>query len=142
VATEPKALQIQIDADPRFAAAVGGAAHYFADTAGLNEVASAQLQSSVVTACLETFAHLSAENPRLRVTLAQFAGRIEVALAHLGESLPAVGLDAIAGFAAQIDGAGASPGGLAGVDRVQYETNGRETVTRLTKYLSKVNPKI
>jgi hypothetical protein len=137
VATEPKALQIQIDADPRFAAAVGGAAHYFADTAGINEVASAQLQSSVVTACLETFAHLSAENPRLRVTLAQFADRIEVALAHLGESLPAVGLDAIAGFAAQIDG-----GGLAGVDRVQYETNGRETVTRLTKYLSKVNPKI
>ena len=142
MATEPKALQIQIDADPRFAAAVGGAAHYFADNAGLNEGASAQLQSSVVTACLEAFAHLSAENPRLRVTLAQFADRIEVALAHLGESLPAVGLDAIAGFAAQIDGAGASPGGLAGVDRVQYETNGRETVTRLTKYFSKVNPKI
>jgi hypothetical protein len=60
----------------------------------------------------------------------------------LGESLPAVGLDAIAGFAAQIGGSGVSPAGLAGVDRVQYQTNAVETVTRLTKYLSKVNPKI
>jgi hypothetical protein len=142
VATEPKALQIQIDADPRFAAAIGGAAHYLADAAGLKDEAAAQLQSSVVAACLEAFDHLSEEHAHLTVTLARFADRIEVALADLGESLPAIGLDAIAGFAAQIGGAAASPGSFAGVDRVQYETNGGETVTRLTKYLSKVNPKI
>jgi hypothetical protein len=142
VATEPKTLHIQIDADARFAAAVGGAVHYFADAAGLKDAAAAQLQASVVAACREAFDHLTAEHPHLEVTLSRFADRIEVALAHLGEALPAMGLDAIAGFASQVGGSGANPGGFAGVDRVQYETHGGETVTRLTKYLAKVNPKI
>src|SRR5580704_13813943 len=35
VATEPKSFHIQIDPDARFAAAVGGAARYLADAAGL-----------------------------------------------------------------------------------------------------------
>jgi hypothetical protein len=142
VATEPKTLYIQIDADARFAAAVGGAAHYLADAAGLRDDANAQLQSSVVAACLEAFDHLTGDHPHLEVTMSRFSDRIEVALAHLGEAFPAVGLDAIAGFAAQVAGSGASPGGLAGVDRVQYETHGGETVTRLTKYIGRVIPNV
>jgi hypothetical protein len=142
VATEPKSFNLRIDADARLAAAVGGAARFLADAAGLTDAAASQLQISIVTACREAFDHLTAEHPYLEVTLTRFADRIEVALAHQGEALPAVGLDSIAGFAAQIGSSGASPGGLAGVDRVQYETRGGETVTRLTKYFAKVNPKI
>jgi hypothetical protein len=142
VATEPTTLHIQIDADARFAAAVGGAAHFLADAAGLKDATAAQLQSSVVGACMEAFEHLTGAHPQLGVTLSRFGDRLEIALTHTGEGLPAVGLDAIAGFAAQFAGTGANPGSLAGVDRVQYETRGGETVTRLTKYLAKVTPKI
>jgi hypothetical protein len=142
VATEPKSFHLQIDADARLAAAVGGAACFLADAAGLQDDAVSQLQNSIVAACREAFDQLTGDHPHLEVTLTRFADRIEVALAHQGETLPAVGLDSIAGFAAQLGGSGASPGDLAGVDRVQYETHGGETVTRLTKYFAKVNPKI
>ena len=37
VATEAKRIQLQIDADPRLAAAAGGAAHYLGAAAGLEE---------------------------------------------------------------------------------------------------------
>ena len=131
---------MHIDADARLAAAVGGVARYLADIAGLEDEAVAQLQVSVVAACRETFDHLTGEHPHLEVTLTHFFDRIEVALTHQGEALPAVGLDSIAGFAAQIGGSAASSGGLAGVDRVQYETHGVETVTRLTKYIGRVRP--
>jgi hypothetical protein len=142
VATKPKSFHIQIDADPRFAAAVGGAARYLADAAGVKEDAVAQLQASVVAACREAFDHLTADHPHLEVTLTSFPDRIEVALAHHGESLPAVGLDSIAGFGAQIGGSGTGSGGVAGVDRVQYEAHGGKTVTRLTKYIGRVAPKL
>jgi hypothetical protein len=142
VATEPNSFLVQIDADARLAAAVGGAARYLADAAGLKENAVAQLQSSIVAACQEAFDHLTAEHPHLQVTLINFADRIEVTLAHQGEALPAVGLDSIAGFAAQISGSGTSPGAFTGVDRVQYETHGGETVTRLTKYVGQVDPRV
>jgi hypothetical protein len=140
VATEPKSFHLQIDADARLAAAVGGAARYLADLAGLKEDATAQLQSSIVAACREAFDHLTGDHPHLAVTLTSFADRIEVALAHQGEALPAVGLDSIAGLAAQLGGSVASPGAFTGVDRVQYETHGEETVTRLTKYIGQVRP--
>ena len=140
VATEAKSFRLQVDADARLAAAVGGAARCLADAAGLENNAVAQLQSSIVAACLEVFDHLTGHHPHLVVELTRFADRIEVALSHHGEALPAVGLDSIAGFAAQVGGAGAGPGTFTGVDRVQYETKGGETVTRLTKYIGKVTP--
>src|SRR5271156_5320316 len=39
VDTEPKTIRLQIDADPRLAAAVGGAARYLADAAGIENEA-------------------------------------------------------------------------------------------------------
>ena len=143
MATEPKTFHIQIDPDARFAAAVGGAARYLADAAGLKEDAVAQLQASIVAACREAFDHLTPAHPHLEVTLTTFPDRIEVVLAHHGESLPAVGLDSIAGFARKMGGGGgAAPAGLAGIDRIQYETHAGETVTRLTKYIGRVAPKL
>jgi hypothetical protein len=74
----------------------------------------------------------------LQVTLTRFADRIEVALSHHGDASPAVGLDSIAGLAAQLGGTEGGANPFVGVDRVQYETHGGETVTRLTKYIGRL----
>lgn len=139
VETDSKAIQLRIDADDRFAAAAGGAARYFADTAGLESKEVARLQAATVSACREAFENLTPQHPQLEVTLTKFADRIEVALRHRGAAVPAVGLDSIAGVAAHL-GAGMSGGALGGVDRVQYDTQGDVTVTRLTKYLGPPTP--
>ncbi len=94
--TEAKSIHLQIDADPRLAAAVGGAVRYLADAAGMENDAIAQLQAAVVAACSEAFEHLSENYPYLDATLTRLSDRIEVALSHEGETAPAVGLDAIA----------------------------------------------
>src|SRR5579863_1431073 len=130
VSAEAKSIQLQIDADPRLAAAVGGAVRFLADAAGLTSEEATDLQKSVVTACEESFEHLTGERPHLTVTLTRYSDRIEVAMAHEGAAEPAVGLDRIAGFAGQLEGSG----GLGGVDRVQYEAHDGMAVTRLTKY--------
>ena len=131
VSAEVKSIQLQTDADPRLAAAVGGAARYFAESAGLTSDEVRELEKSVVAACEEAFEHLTGEHPHLTVTLTRYPDRIEVAMAHEGGGEPAVGLDRIAGFANQLGGSG----GLGGVDRVQYEAHEGLAVTRLTKYL-------
>jgi hypothetical protein len=141
VATELTRLRVLLDADPRLAAAIGGAARYLADAAGLEGDAVAHWQSSVLGACYQSFEHLTATHPHLIVTLTRFPDRLEVALSHKGEALPAVGLDTIAGLATQTGGAKSGPGVFAGVDRVQYESRGTEIVTLLTKYIRKVAPR-
>ncbi len=137
MATEPKSFRVQIDADARLAAAVGGAVRYLADAAGMENGKAMQLQSSVVAACVEVFQYMTGDHPHLQVTLARFSDRIEVALSHHGDASPAVGLDSIARFAAQLGGEGGA-NSFVGVDRVQYETHDGETVTRLTKYIGKL----
>jgi hypothetical protein len=138
VATELQSLLLHIEADARLAAAAGGVVRYLADASGLKNDAIARLQSAVIAACLESFEHLSADHPQLQITFTRFSDRMEVALSHLGEDSPAVGLDTIAGFAAQVGGTGSIQVVLAGFDRVQYETHGGEAVTRLTKYIGQV----
>jgi len=138
VGTDSKTIRVLIDADSRLAAAVGGVARYLADCAGLENPAVASLQSAIVAACEQAFQNLDARHPHLEVSFTRFTDRIEVALAHQGDSAPAVRLDTIAGFTAQL-GAGSTAasgaGAWSGVDRVQYETQGASAVTRLTKYL-------
>jgi hypothetical protein len=131
VSAEAKGIQLQIDADARLAAAAGGAARYFGESAGLSSAEVADLQKSIVAACEEVFEHMSGDRPHLTVTLTRYPDRLEVAMSHEGGAEPAVGLDRIAGFAQQVGGAG----GLGGVDRVQYESHDGLAVTRLTKYL-------
>src|SRR6202795_1605185 len=130
VIAESKSVRLQIDADPRLAAAVGGAARFVGEAAGLASDEATDLQKSIVAACKEAFEHLTGEHPHLTVTLTRYADRIEVAMAHEGAAEPAVGLDRGAGFANQL-----GSGGLGGVDRVQYEAHEGLAVTRLTKYL-------
>jgi hypothetical protein len=142
VATNAKTFRLFIEADARLAAAAGGVARYLADVAGLENGAIARLQAAVIAACSEAFEHLTADDPRLEITFTRLADRMEVALAHRGEGSPAVGLDTIAGFAARIGGTESNPGVFAGFDRVQYESHGREAITRLTKYFGQVAPSL
>ena len=142
MATELKSFRVQIDADARLAAAVGGAARFLADAAGMENGKATQLQSSVVAVCVEIFHSLTAEYPHLEVKLTGFVDRIEVALSHHGNASPAVGLDSFAGLAARPGGGEARANPFVGVDRVQYETHGGESVTRLTKYIGKAPPNI
>ena len=142
MATELTRLPVLLDADSRLAAAVGGAARYLAEASGLESDAVAQWQSSVLAACYQAFEHLTEAHPHLIVTLTRFPDRLEVALSHQGEALPAVGLDTIAGLATQVRGANSSPGVFAGVDRLQYESRGGEVVTLLTKYIPEVTPRL
>jgi hypothetical protein len=139
VATELQSLLLLIEADARLAAAAGGVVRYLADAAGFQNDAIARLQSAVVAACLEAFEHLPVDHPQLQITFTRFSDRMEVALSHLGEASPAVGLDTIAGFAAQISSTESNSGVFSGFDRVQYETHDEEAVTRLTKYLTPGN---
>ncbi len=136
VSVDSRRIELQIDPDARLAAAPGGAARFLAEAAGLTSEEAAELQKSIVAACLETFEHLTGDHPHLTVTLVRYPDRIEVELTHEGGAEPAVGLDRIAGFATQM---GVS-GGLGGVDRVQYEARGELAVTRLTKYLGHLPP--
>jgi hypothetical protein len=136
---------MQIEADPRLAAAAGGAARYFADAAGLEAPAIAEWQTAIVAACNEAFEHLTSEHPRLDVTFARLTDRLEVALSREGDTSPAIGLDTLAGLAPHGSGAQPSRPGkslvLGGVDRVQYETQGGVAVTRLTKYITPTTPR-
>jgi hypothetical protein len=140
VATELASIRLQVDADARLAAAVGGAARYFADAAGMANKAVMQWQEAIVAACQEAFENLTEEHPHLQVTLTSLPDRIEAAFSHEGETSPAMGLDTIAGFGAQLGGGSPGQPGLAGVDRVQYETQGGAAVTRFTKYFGQRAP--
>lgn len=140
VATEPKSFRVQIDPDARLAAAVGGAARYLADAAGMENGKVTQLRSSVVAACVEVFQYLTGDHPHLQVTLTRFSDRIEVALSHQVDASRAVGLDSSAEFAARPGGGEARANPFAGFDRVQHETQVGQSVTRLTKYIGKVAP--
>ena len=142
VATELKTFRLLLDADARLAAAAGGVVRYLADAAGLENGAIARMQAAVIAACAEAFEHLTADHPRLEITFTRLADRMEVALTHRGEGSPAVGLDTIAGFAARIGGTESHLGVFGGFDRVQYETQGGEAVTRLTKYFGQDTPSI
>ena len=140
--TESRTLCLLIDADARLAAAAGGAARYLADAAGLEPDVAGQLQSSVVSACLESFDQLDDSAARIEVTLARFPDRIEVALSSRGKSAPALGLDTIAGFAKQVSANQVAPSVFSGVDRVQYETRDGGAITRLTKYFGQLAPRL
>jgi hypothetical protein len=130
-----------MDADARLAAAAGGVARFLADAAGLESEAVARLQSAVIEACLEAFDHLAGKHPHLEVTFARFSDRLEVSLSH-EEAAPSIAVRTITGFAGQKTENDESSKALAGVDRVQHETHGKETIMRLTKYFRQVAPSL
>jgi|SRR5579871_5060999 len=123
VETESRTIKVQIDADPRFAAAVGGVARYLADSAGIENDAIAQLQAAVVTACNDAFKLLTPAHPHLTATVSKLPDRLEVELSCECGPNPSQGKES-----------------LGGVDRVQHETKGNIVITRLTKFINQGAP--
>jgi len=76
VATEPKHIRLQLDADPCFAAAAGGAVRCLAEFAGMPEEVCREFQEATVRACLEAFE--SNSNSSHVVELLRFDDRVEV----------------------------------------------------------------
>jgi hypothetical protein len=142
VATDTKnSITLRLNGDARLAAAAGGVARYVAEAAGMEAAAVEKLQEATLAACKTAFDYLSDENPVLAVSVTQYADRIEVAIAHRGEEGPAMGLNAMTD-GARGSGDSHGGGGFGGVDRVQHEARGGESVTRLTKYIGRVAPKV
>jgi hypothetical protein len=76
VATDPKCIELRIDADPRFAAAAGGAVRYLAEASGMPEEVCREFQEATVRACLEAF-EANNTGPHI-VELCRFEDRLEV----------------------------------------------------------------
>lgn len=126
VSAELKRVQIQIDADPRLAAGAGGAARYFAESAGIEGSAATEFQTATVHVCEQAFANMTSDEAHLEVLFLQFDDRVEVALSQEGDAEPAVSLQSLLG---------PKPSVMQGVDRVQFEHIGGASVTRLTKFI-------
>lgn len=131
---EASRVEIRLDADGRLIAAVTGAVGYLASTAGLSEPALSNLRSATAGALREAFSR--AEGPLLlTVLILRFPDRIEIEVAQVGSSGPAVGLHTLAGAGGSAAEQARNPFLSGGVDRVQFETQGMTALTRLTKYL-------
>lgn len=131
-----------MDADARLAAAAGGVARFLGEAAGVGSESLGQLQAAVKNACLEAFEYLSDEHPVLEVDFTRLPDRIEVALRHSGHAGPAIGLDTIGKFVTDANGGSGISDALSGIDRIQYETKGNVSVTRLTKYINEATPRL
>lgn len=132
VTAETRRVVFALGRDARLLRAVSAAITALGDDVGFDPADAKDLGAAAEAACGDTFPQLSAESPRLSVTVESFLDRLEITLAHRGESVPAIGLEA---FAAQAGAKG--PALLQSVDRVQYDSSGGIARTRLVKYLPK-----
>ena len=136
VGAEPKTLHMLLDADARLAAAAGGVARFLADEVGLETGAAARLQLAVIEACKHDFKFLAVNHSHLEITFARFRNRLEVSLSHEEDSPSPVEPRSGERLISQKPESGNDSAALAGFDRVQHETHGKEIVTRLTKYFA------
>ena len=113
---------MQMDADTRFSAAAGGVGRYFADAAGLANSAVSDLQSAIVAVCNRELERIKDSTQRLAVILTRTPDRIEVVMKRRAAN----------GGSSKDSG---EQGMIAGVDRVQHETQAEMEITRLTKYV-------
>jgi len=107
-----------MDPDDRLVAAVGGAARYLADAAGLGNETILQFQASVVSACRHCF-HCHSSGAACGITLRRSLDRLEVEVALPGTEPPSKEKPT-----------------WEGIDEVQCESRGDAGVLRLTKYVS------
>ncbi len=119
---------LKLTRDARLVAGVGGAVGYFAEQAGLDAHARADLITATEEACQETFPLLTDADPILGVEIEGFPDRIEVTLEHQGPS-----------NSTGAEGTGAGQVGrlrlLSRVDRVQCDAEGGTSRMTLIKYV-------
>lgn len=114
----PHQILVRMDPDDRLVAAVGGAARYLADAAGLANENILQFQASVVSACRHCF-HCHSSADRCGITLRRSLDRLEVEVALPGTEPPPD-----------------EKPSWEGIDEVACESRGHAAVLRLTKYVS------
>lgn len=108
-----------MDPDDRLVAAVGGAARYMADAAGLSNDMILQFQASVVSACRHCF-HCHSSATQCGITLRRSLDRLEVEVVLPGTEPPP----------------DTEKPSWAGIDEVHCETSGHAGILRLTKFVS------
>jgi hypothetical protein len=118
MSNSPHQISVHLDPDDRLVAAVGGAARYLADAAGLANEVILQFQASVLSACRHCF-HCHASDQPCGITLRRGPDRLEVEVALPGTEPPAQEKPA-----------------WEGIDEVHCESREHAAVLRLTKYVS------
>ena len=118
VSTLPHQILVRMDPDERLVAAVGGAARYLADAAGLANEKILQFQASVVSACKHCF-HCHPSTEQCGITLRRSSDRLEVEVALPGAEPPPD-----------------EKPSWEGIDEVSCESREQAAVLRLTKYVS------
>jgi hypothetical protein len=116
-------IVVRLDPDDRLVAAVGGAARYLADAAGLENKAILQFQASVVAACRHCF-HCHTSDQPCGITLRRAPDRLEVEVALPGTEPPPP----------------EEKPSWEGIDEVHCETRPRAALLRLTKYVPPAPP--
>jgi hypothetical protein len=106
-----------MDPDERLVAAVGGAARYLADAAGLGNETILQFQASVVSACKHCF-HCHVSGEACGITLRRLLDRLEVEVALPGTDPP-----------------GTEKPSWEGIDEVHCESRDQSAILRLTKFV-------
>ena len=76
MATDPKRIALHLDADPRFAAAAGGAVRCLSELAGMSQEDSCEFQAAMIHACLEAFESHTTNSHLIEFTV--FDDRLEV----------------------------------------------------------------
>jgi hypothetical protein len=122
VSSLPHQIILRIDPDDRLVAAVGGAARYLADAAGLGNETILQFQASVVSACKRCF-HCHSSELQCGVILRRSLDRLEVEVSMPGTQPPP----------------GEKPS-WEGIDEVHCESHDRDAVLRLTKFVPPNTP--
>jgi hypothetical protein len=106
---------LRIDPDDRLVAAVGGAARYLADAAGLANETILQFQASVVSACKHCF-HCHTSHEQCGVMLRRSLDRLEVEVSVPGAQPPSD-----------------QKPSWDGIDEVHCEARDHDALLRLTK---------
>lgn len=107
-----------MDPDERLVAAVGGAARYLADAAGLGNETILQFQASVVSACRHCF-HCQTSGAPCGITLRRSLDRLEVEVALPGTEPPKK-----------------EKPSWEGIDEVECETREQSAILRLIKFVA------
>ena len=118
MSTLPHQISVLLDPDERLVAAVGGAARYLADAAGLGNETILQFQASVVSACRHCF-HCHTSGVPCGITLRRSLDRLEVEVALPGSKPP-----------------DKDKPSWEGIDEVFCESRDQSAVLRLTKFVA------
>jgi len=107
-----------MDPDERLVAAVGGAARYLADAAGLGKETILEFQASVLSACKHCF-HCHSSGTPCAITLRRELDRLEVEV-NLPDTEPPE----------------SEKPSWAGIDEVHCESRDHAAILRLTKFVA------